>query len=172
MLLAAYTKQDHTDDEEIDLEDIYGEDYQHREKGETMLRRMRAEDLHVQELMRRLAEEYPGDIGIMMPLLLNYMRMGEGESFFMAANEPHAYLKGDIMEVRGCALFIPHWASYYNLWSMAFFHRNFWRYYTPTYLERKYLVCVASLVWHASEREEIIFPALRSGNRNLGEFTG
>lgn len=65
-----------------------------------MLSRMRAEDLYVQELMRRLAEEYPGDIGIMMPLLLNYMRMGKGESFFMAANEPHAYLRGDIMEVR------------------------------------------------------------------------
>lgn len=48
----------------------------------------------------RLSEEYPGDIGIMMPLLLNYLRMGKGESFFMAANEPHAYLKGDILEVR------------------------------------------------------------------------
>lgn len=65
-----------------------------------LLRRLKREDVHVQELMRRLSEEYPGDIGIMMPLLLNYMRMEEGESFFMAANEPHAYLKGDIMEVR------------------------------------------------------------------------
>ena len=53
----------------------------------------------LQALILRLAEEYPGDIGIMMPLLLNYLRMGEGESFFMAANEPHAYLKGDILEV-------------------------------------------------------------------------
>ncbi|CAM9106377.1 unnamed protein product [Scytosiphon promiscuus] len=90
---------DHTDHEEIDMEDIYGEDYEHREKGEMLLGRMRTEDFYVQELMRRLATEYPGDIGIMMPLLLNYLRMGEGESFFMAANEPHAYLKGDIMEV-------------------------------------------------------------------------
>lgn len=49
--------------------------------------------------MLRLSEEYPGDIGIMMPLLLNYLRMGRGEAFFMAANEPHAYLKGDILEV-------------------------------------------------------------------------
>lgn len=88
-----------TDDEEIDLDDIYGPDYEYREKGETMLRRMQREDLHVQNLMRRLSEEYPGDIGIMMPLLLNFLRMGEGESFFMAANEPHAYLKGNIMEV-------------------------------------------------------------------------
>lgn len=83
------------------MEDIYGEGFEHREKGEHNLRRLRAEDYYVQELMRRLATEYPGDIGIMMPLLLNYLRMGEGESFFMAANEPHAYLKGDIMEVSG-----------------------------------------------------------------------
>lgn len=83
------------------MEDIYGPDYEHREKGATMLRRMQTEDFHVQNLMRRLSEEYPGDIGIMMPLLLNYLRMNEGESFFMAANEPHAYLKGNIMEV-GC----------------------------------------------------------------------
>ena len=84
------------------MEDIYGPGFQHREKGQTLLRRMQTEDLYVQNLMRRLSEEYPGDIGIMMPLLLNYLRMGEGESFFMAANEPHAYLKGDIMEV-GCS---------------------------------------------------------------------
>ena len=36
----------------------------------------------------------------MMPLLLNYLRMSKGESFFMAANEPHAYLKGNILEVK------------------------------------------------------------------------
>ncbi|CAN0500934.1 unnamed protein product, partial [Ectocarpus sp. 12 AP-2014] len=89
---------DHTDHEEIDMEDIYGADYEHPEKGEMMLGRLRTEDYYVQDLMRRLSKEYPGDIGIMMPLLLNYLRMGEGESFFMAANEPHAYLKGDIME--------------------------------------------------------------------------
>eukprot|EP00752_Nemacystus_decipiens_P004477 g4089.t1 len=63
------------------------------------VRRRASEDLALQALILRLAEEYPGDIGIMMPLLLNYLRMGEGESFFMAANEPHAYLKGDILEV-------------------------------------------------------------------------
>lgn len=100
---ALLSHQEHTDDEEIDLDDIYGEGCEHREKGELLLRRLKTEDYHVQALMRRLAVEYPGDIGIMMPLLLNYMRMGEGESFFMAANEPHAYLKGDILEVRNCS---------------------------------------------------------------------
>jgi mannose-6-phosphate isomerase class I len=35
-----------------------------------------------------------------MPLLLNFLRMDVGEAFYMGANEPHAYLKGDLMEVR------------------------------------------------------------------------
>jgi mannose-6-phosphate isomerase len=35
----------------------------------------------------------------MMPLLLNFLRMDVGEAFYMGANEPHAYLKGDLMEV-------------------------------------------------------------------------
>ncbi|CAM9864569.1 unnamed protein product [Discosporangium mesarthrocarpum] len=89
----------HTDEEEVDLEDIYGPDCDRTEKREHLLRRMRTQDYQLRELMLRISEEYPGDIGIMMPLLLNYLRMEPGESFFMAANEPHAYLKGDIMEV-------------------------------------------------------------------------
>ncbi|KAG5183726.1 mannose-6-phosphate isomerase [Tribonema minus] len=65
----------------------------------TMLRRLRAEERSIHKLMLRLNEEYPGDIGIMMPLLLNYLRLEPGQAFFMGANEPHAYLRGDIMEV-------------------------------------------------------------------------
>ncbi|CAM9658716.1 unnamed protein product, partial [Phaeothamnion confervicola] len=61
--------------------------------------RMRRDDGAVRSLMMRLSAEYPGDVGILMPLLLNYLRMRPGEAFFMAANEPHAYLQGDLMEV-------------------------------------------------------------------------
>ncbi|CAM9879235.1 unnamed protein product [Choristocarpus tenellus] len=89
----------HTDEEEVDLEDIYGPECDRNEKQEHLLLRLRAQEYQLRELMLRISDEYPGDIGIMMPLLLNYLRMGPGESFFMAANEPHAYLKGDIMEV-------------------------------------------------------------------------
>jgi hypothetical protein len=38
----------------------------------------------------RLAQQFPNDPGAMAPLFLNYLLIAPGESFFMAANEPHA----------------------------------------------------------------------------------
>lgn len=53
---------------------------------------------YVKELILRLNEQYPGDRGILFPLLLNTVHMRPGQSFYMAANEPHAYISGDILE--------------------------------------------------------------------------
>lgn len=50
-------------------------------------------------VMIRLSTEYPGDLGILMPLLLNLLQLKSGEAFFMTVDEPHAYLRGDILEV-------------------------------------------------------------------------
>ena len=47
----------------------------------------------------RLAQQFPNDPAAMAPLFLNYLLMAPGESFFMAANEPHAYVAGEIIEV-------------------------------------------------------------------------
>lgn len=49
-------------------------------------------------LLLRLHSEFPGDVGIFSPLLLNYLVMAPGESFFIGPNEPHAYLSGDCVE--------------------------------------------------------------------------
>ena len=51
----------------------------------------------------RLAEQFPGDAGAMAPLFLNYLLIAPGESFFMAANEPHAYVAGEILECMACS---------------------------------------------------------------------
>ena len=51
----------------------------------------------------RLAQQFPNDAGAMAPLFLNYLLMAPGESFFMAANEPHAYLAGEIIECMACS---------------------------------------------------------------------
>mmetsp|Transcript_26545 Transcript_26545/g.40178 ORF Transcript_26545/g.40178 Transcript_26545/m.40178 type:complete len:466 (+) Transcript_26545:61-1458(+) len=51
----------------------------------------------------RLAAQFPGDAGAMAPLFLNYLLMAPGESFFMAANEPHAYVAGEIIECMACS---------------------------------------------------------------------
>ena len=49
-------------------------------------------------LMRRLSEDFPGDVGVMCPLLLNCVRLSPGHSFFCGPSEPHAYISGDCIE--------------------------------------------------------------------------
>jgi len=51
----------------------------------------------------RLAQQFPNDPGAMSPLFLNYLLIAPGESFFMAANEPHAYVAGEIIECMACS---------------------------------------------------------------------
>mmetsp|Transcript_89502 Transcript_89502/g.178900 ORF Transcript_89502/g.178900 Transcript_89502/m.178900 type:complete len:461 (+) Transcript_89502:66-1448(+) len=51
----------------------------------------------------RLSQQFPGDAGAMAPLFLNYLLIAPGESFFMAANEPHAYVAGEIIECMACS---------------------------------------------------------------------
>jgi mannose-6-phosphate isomerase len=52
----------------------------------------------VEELILRLNTQFPGDNGVFAPLLLNYIVMKPGDSFFICANEPHAYIAGDCAE--------------------------------------------------------------------------
>ena len=47
----------------------------------------------------RLAGQFPGDIGVFAPFLLNFLRLKPGDAIFLAANEPHAYVSGDCFEV-------------------------------------------------------------------------
>jgi mannose-6-phosphate isomerase len=46
-----------------------------------------------------LAERYPGDVGVSMSLLLNFVRLTPGEALYLPAGVPHAYLRGVGMEV-------------------------------------------------------------------------
>jgi mannose-6-phosphate isomerase len=55
-------------------------------------------DYPLEDLLLRLYEQYPDDVGVFCPLLMNYLKLKEGESFFIAANVPHAYLSGDCIE--------------------------------------------------------------------------
>ena len=54
-------------------------------------------------LAARLAAQYPGDVGVFAPFLLNYLRLAPGDGVFLAANEPHAYVSGDCVEVMACS---------------------------------------------------------------------
>uniref|UniRef100_A0A915Q0B4 mannose-6-phosphate isomerase n=1 Tax=Setaria digitata TaxID=48799 RepID=A0A915Q0B4_9BILA len=57
----------------------------------------------LEELLLRLNNEYPSDVGVFAPLLINYFTLKKGEAVFIGPNSPHAYLLGDCMECMACS---------------------------------------------------------------------
>jgi mannose-6-phosphate isomerase len=57
----------------------------------------------VQKLIFQLHEQFPGDCGIFAPLIFNIVEMSKGEALFIDANEPHAYISGEIIECMACS---------------------------------------------------------------------
>lgn len=57
-----------------------------------------SETSEIDKVIITLNKDYPNDRGIFCPLLLNYLKLSPGESFFMGPNEPHAYLSGNCVE--------------------------------------------------------------------------
>ncbi|MDF2154527.1 mannose-6-phosphate isomerase, class I [Vibrio sp. CAU 1672] len=51
------------------------------------------------QLVTELAGQYPGDIGLFAPLLLNVITLKPGEAMFLSARTPHAYIKGTGLEI-------------------------------------------------------------------------
>ena len=49
----------------------------------------------LESLILRLHSQYPSDIGVFSPLLMNYIVLEKGQSFFIGANELHAYISGE-----------------------------------------------------------------------------
>jgi len=49
--------------------------------------------------MEGLAQRYPGDVGVLSPLLLNLCRLEPGQALFLAPGTLHAYLEGVGVEV-------------------------------------------------------------------------
>jgi mannose-6-phosphate isomerase len=62
----------------------------------------KASELEVEEdvarLVVRLNEQYPADIGVLCTFVLNVVHLSPGQAMFLGANEPHAYLRGEIVE--------------------------------------------------------------------------
>ncbi|EST06768.1 Mannose-6-phosphate isomerase, type I [Kalmanozyma brasiliensis GHG001] len=50
------------------------------------------------QLVVKLSAEFPKDIGIFCTFLLNISSLQPGQALFLQANEPHAYLEGEILE--------------------------------------------------------------------------
>ncbi|KAK4508566.1 hypothetical protein PRZ48_002305 [Zasmidium cellare] len=50
------------------------------------------------DLMVRLNDQFPNDIGLFVTFFLNYVKLEVGEAMFLKADDIHAYLSGDIIE--------------------------------------------------------------------------
>ena len=61
--------------------------------------RQMPDDNMVSHWMTRLSNEYPSDIGIFSPMLLNLIELKPGDALFLPAGELHAYLEGVGMEL-------------------------------------------------------------------------
>jgi mannose-6-phosphate isomerase len=49
-------------------------------------------------LFVRVFDQFPGDVGTLAVFFLNYIQLHPGEAVYLAANEPHAYLSGELIE--------------------------------------------------------------------------
>ncbi|NUF27301.1 mannose-6-phosphate isomerase, class I [Gilliamella sp. ESL0254] len=49
--------------------------------------------------IKTLAKDYPNDIGLFMPLILNIIELQPSQAMFLSAETPHAYLSGTGLEV-------------------------------------------------------------------------
>ncbi|XP_059053458.1 mannose-6-phosphate isomerase [Achroia grisella] len=54
-------------------------------------------------LIRRLHQDYPGDLGCFAPYFMNYMQLRPGQAIFLKSNLPHAYISGDCVECMACS---------------------------------------------------------------------
>ena len=61
------------------------------------------EKTQLEKLIMLLIQEYNNDIGVFCPYFMNYITLNPGESIFINANEPHAYLYGDCIECMACS---------------------------------------------------------------------
>jgi mannose-6-phosphate isomerase len=50
------------------------------------------------KLIVKLMHQYPNDNGIFAPILMNFIKLQKGQSFYIGANELHAYISGDCIE--------------------------------------------------------------------------
>jgi mannose-6-phosphate isomerase len=51
------------------------------------------------ELILSLSQQYPNDVGLFAPFLLNIITLKPGEAMFLSARTPHAYIKGTGLEI-------------------------------------------------------------------------
>ena len=70
---------------------------------QTLIARLESETHPLRDLILLTHQHFPCDVGILCCFFLNHLTLDPGESIFLAANEPHAYLQGDCIECMACS---------------------------------------------------------------------
>jgi mannose-6-phosphate isomerase len=72
----------------------------HEHVEQIMVTRLYSLDTHddLQKLILQFQEELPGDCGIFAPPIFNIEKLSKDEALFIDANEPHAYISGEIID--------------------------------------------------------------------------
>lgn len=63
----------------------------------------KADPTSLDKLLIKLEKQFPGDSGVFAPIIFNYLKLKIGDAFFIGANEPHAYIQGEIIECMACS---------------------------------------------------------------------
>ncbi|HDY8138212.1 TPA: mannose-6-phosphate isomerase, class I [Vibrio vulnificus] len=66
---------------------------------EALIHQAKQVDLPLFALIVELEKQYPNDIGLFAPLMLNVITLQPGEAMFLQAETPHAYLHGTGLEI-------------------------------------------------------------------------
>jgi mannose-6-phosphate isomerase len=67
--------------------------------AEAVARRVASAEDGPLRAVRIAAADFPGDVGVVLALLLNYVRLEPGEAIFLGAGNVHAYLRGSGVEI-------------------------------------------------------------------------
>ena len=54
---------------------------------------------YAESSIQGIVKDFPNDIGVVISLYLDYKKLGKGECFYIGAGTPHAYIKGECLEI-------------------------------------------------------------------------
>jgi len=60
-------------------------------------------DKELGKLFMKVYKDFPNDVGCFGIYFLNYLQLEPGQALYLGANEAHAYLSGDCIEIMACS---------------------------------------------------------------------
>ena len=70
---------------------------------ENLTKILEKKDVEDYELVNKLYKYYPDDLGILVALFMNHVFKHTGDSIYISANYPHAYIDGNCVEAMACS---------------------------------------------------------------------